>query len=78
MTTRAHGKSEVDTTRHPHLMDADLRARMIAEAAYYKAESRGFSGDCAMDDWLLAEAEIDGCAPKMSGDGAMKSSSLSN
>lgn len=77
MTTRAHGKSEVDT-RYPHLMDADQRTRMIAEAAYYKAESRGFSGDCAMDDWLWAEAEIDGCPPKLCGDGAMKSSDQPN
>ena len=78
MTTRTHSKQEIDVARHTQGMDADQRNRMIAEAAYYKAESRGFSGDCALDDWLCAEAEIDGCPPKMSGDGAMKSYDLSN
>jgi Protein of unknown function (DUF2934) len=31
---------------------------MIAEAAYYLAEKRGFSGEKALDDWLAAEQEI--------------------
>jgi len=32
---------------------------MIAEAAYYLAEHRGFQGGDPVRDWLLAEAEID-------------------
>ena len=36
------------------------RQEMIAIAAYYRAERRGFSGGDAMQDWLEAEAEIDG------------------
>jgi hypothetical protein len=32
---------------------------MIAEAAYYKAEQRGFAGGDPLQDWLDAEAEID-------------------
>ena len=36
----------------------DQRQRMIEEAAYYRAEQRGFQGDLAMDDWLQAETEI--------------------
>jgi hypothetical protein len=32
---------------------------MIAEAAYFVAERRGFAGGGELDDWLLAEAEID-------------------
>jgi hypothetical protein len=36
---------------------------MIAKAAYYRAEQRGFNGDSEMQDWLEAEAEID--APVM-------------
>ncbi len=32
--------------------------RMIAEAAYFRAEKRGFARGRALDDWLLAEAEI--------------------
>jgi hypothetical protein len=35
------------------------RHRMIAEAAYYRALARGFSGGDPLADWLEAEAEID-------------------
>lgn len=33
--------------------------QMIAEAAYYHAEARGFEGGHEIDDWLEAEAAID-------------------
>ena len=34
---------------------------MIAEAAYLRAERRGFSGgqEKEQEDWLIAEAEVD-------------------
>ena len=35
------------------------RQRMIEEAAYFRAEKRGFTGQHEMDDWLSAETEID-------------------
>ncbi len=35
------------------------RYRMIAEAAYYHAEKRGFLVDDMVADWLAAEADID-------------------
>ena len=35
------------------------RDQMIAEAAYYLAERRGFKGGCDLHDWLEAEARID-------------------
>jgi hypothetical protein len=35
------------------------RHRMIAEAAYYRAQRRGFVGGNSHQDWLDAEAEID-------------------
>lgn len=38
---------------------AEERWRMIAEAAYYRAEHRGFVGGDMADDWLQASAEID-------------------
>lgn len=38
----------------------DERQRMIAEAAYYRAERRGFTGGSDVEDWLAAEAEVDG------------------
>ncbi len=38
----------------------DQQHLMIAEAAYYRAEKRGFTEGYSLDDWLLAEAEIKG------------------
>ena len=37
---------------------SDQLRHMIAEAAYYKAEKRGFSPDGQTADWLEAEREI--------------------
>jgi Skp family chaperone for outer membrane proteins len=39
-------------------ISSDQRCRMIAEAAYYRAEHNGFASD-SIEDWLEAEAEID-------------------
>lgn len=36
----------------------DQRRQMIAEAAYYLAERRGFDGGDPVADWLQAEAEV--------------------
>lgn len=35
------------------------RVRLIAEAAYFRAERRGFAEGDALEDWIAAEAEID-------------------
>ncbi|MEO6382201.1 MAG: DUF2934 domain-containing protein [Nitrobacter sp.] len=35
------------------------RQRKIAEAAYLRAEQRGFAAGWEQEDWLLSEAEID-------------------
>ena len=35
------------------------RQSMIAEAAYYRAENRGFAPGWETEDWLAAEKEID-------------------
>jgi predicted nucleic acid-binding Zn-ribbon protein len=37
----------------------EQRYQMIAEAAYFRAEKRGFMGGDMAQDWLEAEAEID-------------------
>lgn len=34
------------------------RQKMISEAAYYRAQRRGFAPGRELDDWLAAEAEI--------------------
>lgn len=39
--------------------DEEQRHRMISEAAYYRAEHRGFDGGDPLEDWLVAESEID-------------------
>lgn len=38
--------------------DGDARRIMIAEAAYFRSERRGFAGGSELDDWLEAEREI--------------------
>jgi hypothetical protein len=40
-------------------VSAGKRQLMIAEAAYYISQHRGFGAGCEMDDWLLAEKQID-------------------
>lgn len=36
-----------------------VREKMISDAAYFRAEKRGFEVGDSMDDWLVSEAEID-------------------
>ena len=40
-------------------VDPEVRRLMIAEAAYYRAEQRGFEPGHDLEDWLEAEARID-------------------
>jgi hypothetical protein len=42
----------------PPEVSPEQRWRMIAEAAYLRAEKRGFVEGHAVDDWLEAEQEI--------------------
>jgi hypothetical protein len=39
-------------------LDADLRHRMISEAAYHLYAERGYSDGYDLDDWLQAEAQV--------------------
>jgi hypothetical protein len=41
----------------------DERHRMIEQAAYLRAEHRGFNGGDPMEDWLVAEREINRMLP---------------
>jgi hypothetical protein len=43
----------------PRTISAEDRWNMIAEAAYYHAEQRGFLGGNPAEDWGAAETEID-------------------
>ncbi len=40
-------------------ISGDERRHLIAEAAYFRAEARGFAPGQELDDWLQAEAEVD-------------------
>jgi hypothetical protein len=40
-------------------LSADERRALIAEAAWYRAEARGFAPGGEEADWLAAEAEVD-------------------
>ena len=44
----------------PAFIEPEQRRAMIAEAAYYRAEHRGFEPGCELEDWCLAEGDIDG------------------
>lgn len=50
----------------------DLRRQMIAEAAYLRAEKRGFASGDPLDDWLAAEREVDTRLTKRAHPGATR------
>lgn len=39
--------------------DRKVRHTLIAQAAYFRAEHRGFAPGHELEDWLIAEAEVD-------------------
>ena len=51
-------KSTTSRSNPAQIVSAEERQRMIAEAAYFHAMERGFRGGNPMNDWLLAEREI--------------------
>jgi len=48
-----------NTLTAAHFVDLEQRAALIAEAAFYRAETRGFSPGHEVEDWLAAESEVD-------------------
>jgi hypothetical protein len=46
--------------RAPAGFDGSSRQALIATAAYYRAERRGFMPGHEQEDWLAAERDIDG------------------
>lgn len=47
------------TVASRRVVTPDMRRAMIAEAAYLRAERRGFAPGHEDEDWLAAEAEVD-------------------
>ncbi len=41
------------------MLEREVRHEMIAKAAYFRAERRGFEPGHDVEDWLAAETEID-------------------
>jgi hypothetical protein len=58
--TSARAKAATPAAQEPaRHSDADERRRLIAQAAYFRAERRGFAPGGEERDWLEAEAEVD-------------------
>ncbi len=55
----AASKQASTTATAPVTVSSDARRAMIAEAAYLRAEHRGFAPGFEEDDWLTAEKEVD-------------------
>jgi hypothetical protein len=56
---RAAAEPAERTTGYPSFVDPQQRAGLIAQAAYFRAQKRGFAPGHEMEDWLAAEAEVD-------------------
>jgi hypothetical protein len=52
-------KKAVEATPFTQFVDPRKRAALIAEAAYFRAEKRGFAPGHEKEDWLGAESEVD-------------------
>jgi hypothetical protein len=55
----APSRAQPAIARITPFVDPQQRAALIAEAAYFRAEKRGFAPGDATADWLAAEAEVD-------------------
>ena len=53
------GKSHAALLHGEAPVDARARENLIREAAYFRAERRGFSTGHELEDWLAAEREFD-------------------
>jgi hypothetical protein len=56
----------------PLEVSPEEREEMIAVAAYYLAEKRGFPGSDALDDWITAERQIEQMIEGMRNGGATR------
>ena len=57
--TAVRKKAVAQPAKPPVDISEDARRGMIAEAAYLRAERRGFMPGTETEDWLAAEAEVD-------------------
>ena len=52
-------RTEIPDDAPASFVDPGQRAALIAKAAYYRAEKRGFAPGHETEDWLAAETEVD-------------------
>jgi hypothetical protein len=57
--SRPNVPGKAERSLHEKARAGEDRYRMIAEAAYFRAESRGFVAGSELQDWLAAEIEVD-------------------
>lgn len=55
----AAAKSAPKKAAKKNTVSPEERYHMIATAAYFRAEQRGFAGGYEMEDWISGEAQID-------------------
>lgn len=57
-TPRGTGRTSAEPVRADKSVSLKERRRMIEQAAYFRAQKRGFNGGDPVEDWLAAEREI--------------------
>jgi hypothetical protein len=57
--TRRRAAAPSATAKAPNFVDPQRRAALIARAAYFRAQNRGFAPGHEVTDWLAAETEVD-------------------
>jgi hypothetical protein len=55
---RGTGQTSVEPARSDKSVSPKERHRLIQQAAYFRAQKRGFNGGDPVEDWLAAEREI--------------------
>jgi len=60
---RTTNKTSTHQTNSAQNTLSDERQRMIEQAAYFRAQQRGFNGGDPLEDWLVAEREINRLLP---------------
>lgn len=59
--TRSQGSLHETCSDECHAFEMyDARNAMVREAAYFRSQARGFESGHELEDWLVAEHEVDG------------------
>jgi len=56
---KASAAVSATTSNFSQFVGPEQRAALIAEAAFFRAEKRGFAPGYEVEDWLAAESEVD-------------------